>query len=920
MTDPPDPLLRELFVAALELAQHERQRYLAEHCADPELRAELEALLLSHDRIGTFLSPEEGPLAACWAATIRPGTRLGDFEVVAYHAHGGRGVVYRARQISLAGREVALKVVPLVQLPKDREAHRLSREAALAARVEHRHLVAIHAAGESQELGIAWYAMRFVRGPTLQMVQERLAARGEAPSPAERRTLVARLAEVARACGALHAAGLVHGDIKPSNIMLEDGSADPPFSAPALLVDFGLARSVDAAAPSALAVTLAYAAPERLRGCALEPRVDVFSLALSLFDLLRGMGPMARAGHAPEWIPSLRSFGVDARLAAIVQRASSAEPERRPAHGHALADELEAWLAGERSGVPRLRRLEELRRAVRREPGAWRRGLRRGAFALVILALIAVVTAIAVQWAALQGEVQRGELAAAVLRRARWPALAGLVDEGSASTADVLATLSRGTAAGRRQALAWLDRDGPEAHPVLLRFLSHELRRDPSDGALLRGLALLGLGRPARSERERAAYGGLLDALREELAAEHPGLERAFVAAAMGSLGGRNEIAGLLAFAAEPAHRSAAAVEAARVALEGAAVLLRHAHDEHGPPPERRWLELVIAMGRDAGSSDGRAAFSAARERFAVEWALAMRRAGESPGSIDACRDLAVLDPVRAAFRDEGWFQTLLRRGPVLLEIDVREPAARDVQRAWNLIAFGRLVGLYDEAQAEAPALAAVIREAGAAGFDSGRARELFARGHAEASAQLLGRLAADEPDPDTRLGRLLSAVHVVEPPSEALALAARSLVVVDFAPRPLRFSGSVGQLAFADVALADDEVALDRGFAKLALPGRSRIDLEFECEPASETPVFITLTVQKGSRRRLVHHGHAAVDLLLDGVVTLAALPTPSSTGGPLEVPLAPQLDRGRHRLTIRLASGADTTLRVIALAVYRR
>jgi serine/threonine protein kinase len=309
-----------------------------------------------------------GPSAHGSASSIAAGTVMGDFVVESLIARGGMGVVYRARQQSLGGRDVALKVLPLEGVsPKSQE--RFRREARAAAEVHHPNLAAVY--GFGAEEGILFYAMQLVEGPSLRDVLEDLARRREqVRAQPEYRTAVGWARDVAAALDALHRRGLVHRDVKPSNIMLAHTAEHPGEwpDAPAILVDFGLVRRVDShtlTEGSISAATPSYAAPEQLIGIEVDARADVFGIGVTLHDLLSARLPSERlqAAAGLEPIESLVP-GIDRDLAAIVGKATDPKPEWRYAHAGALLEDLNAWLDGRPVSARRMGVIERTRRHV----------------------------------------------------------------------------------------------------------------------------------------------------------------------------------------------------------------------------------------------------------------------------------------------------------------------------------------------------------------------------------------------------------------------------------------------------------------------------------------------------------------------------------------------------------------------------
>ncbi|HZU96687.1 MAG TPA: FHA domain-containing serine/threonine-protein kinase [Planctomycetota bacterium] len=244
-------------------------------------------------------------------------------ELVARLGSGGMATVFLAL---VSGTEElrALKVYD-----RERGATRFLREARVLLGLVHPNIVRVFDAGSAR--GVLYLACELVTGGD---ALRRLAARGPFAV-----ALAARLgADVARALAFAHGRGIVHRDVKPSNILLHaDGRA--------MLSDFGLAKELSALVPTthtgATLGTIAYAAPEQLRDArAAGPPADVFGLAATIFHLVTGMVPRGR-GAGPGSVPKLADASppMDKRLVAIVDAALAPRPEDRPA-----ASELEKSL------------------------------------------------------------------------------------------------------------------------------------------------------------------------------------------------------------------------------------------------------------------------------------------------------------------------------------------------------------------------------------------------------------------------------------------------------------------------------------------------------------------------------------------------------------------------------------------------
>ncbi|MBX3465194.1 MAG: serine/threonine protein kinase [Planctomycetes bacterium] len=310
---------------------------------------------------------------------------------------GGMGTVYRARQTTLGNRTVALKVLPRGLADRDpRSVERFRREASLAAAIHHPNLAEVYgfeAAGDT-----LCFAMRLVEGPTLHDVLVQFARRHDGPVRSTSTEYVRRCVLLGRALAdalaEIHARGLVHRDVKPSNVLLEHGGGDPEAAllARPVLVDFGLLRPAGDATLTGtrtLLGTPAYASHDSLLGRDLDPRADVFSLAATLHDLLTSTSPETRA-PATAGLPDVRAINpvVDRRLGAVLAMALQDRKELRYEHGGALRDELDRWLRGESLRAAPTRALGRLRLWARRNPA---RAARSAALALVPALLLAAL-------------------------------------------------------------------------------------------------------------------------------------------------------------------------------------------------------------------------------------------------------------------------------------------------------------------------------------------------------------------------------------------------------------------------------------------------------------------------------------------------------------------------------------------------
>src|SRR5262245_39305702 len=276
---------------------------------------------------------------------------VGKYRVVGLLGRGGMGAVYEAEHPDL-GRTVAVKLMrpELAARPDARE--RFLREARVAARVEHEHVVAIH--DVDQDGDAPFIVMPHLRGESLEARLTR------EPVPVGLAVRVGR--EVALGLQAAHAAGLVHRDVKPANVWLEGDPAAAEEAGQvrrAKVLDFGLARAADGTdgltASGWVAGTAAYMSPEQADGADVDGRADLFSLGAVLYRMLTGRpafaGPTltavlkAVASHDPP-PPAAVNPAVPPALSGLVMRLLSKDPAGRPASAAAVAEELARIGAG----------------------------------------------------------------------------------------------------------------------------------------------------------------------------------------------------------------------------------------------------------------------------------------------------------------------------------------------------------------------------------------------------------------------------------------------------------------------------------------------------------------------------------------------------------------------------------------------
>ena len=298
------------------------------------------------------------------AAEFEPGDdaprRCGDYELLEKIAQGGMGTVWKARQRGL-NRIVALKLVREHWLPGEEAARRFRQEGEAAARLRHRHIVAVHEVGEAD--GVWFISMEWIDGPSLaQRLRERRCTARES---------VELMAQLAHALQHAHERGVLHRDLKPANVLL-DRAGEPHVA------DFGLAKVVeresDLTVAGAIFGTPAYMSPEQARGRHEEVTTtsDLYGLGAIFYELLAGRPPFAAA----EPVELLRRVceeeapppSADRDLATICLKCLEKDPAARYSSALALAEDLERWLRGEPILARPLNGFERLRKWTRRRP------------------------------------------------------------------------------------------------------------------------------------------------------------------------------------------------------------------------------------------------------------------------------------------------------------------------------------------------------------------------------------------------------------------------------------------------------------------------------------------------------------------------------------------------------------------------
>jgi serine/threonine protein kinase/tetratricopeptide (TPR) repeat protein len=305
--------------------------------------------------------------------------RLGDFEIGSEIGRGGMGVVYEATQISLQ-RKVALKVLPFAAMWDHKQIARFQNEAQAAAQLQHANIVPVFAVG--QERGVHFYAMQLIQGRSLDQVLGELRREAGKETPSSEQCLVSTVsmestvhselssehaAGQSRYCRAIaglgiqaanalqyaHECGVIHRDVKPSNLLVDHRNK-------LWITDFGLARVQDSPGVTVtgdVVGTLRYMSPEQAMGnqALVDPRSDIYSLGATLYELLtlrpafdgdERQAVLHAIGNQEPTPPRAISPAIPLDLETIVLQAMAKSRDERYATAQQFADDLNRFLEG----------------------------------------------------------------------------------------------------------------------------------------------------------------------------------------------------------------------------------------------------------------------------------------------------------------------------------------------------------------------------------------------------------------------------------------------------------------------------------------------------------------------------------------------------------------------------------------------
>jgi serine/threonine protein kinase len=456
-----DPrLLRAVqeYLSELEAGRRPSRSDLAARHPDliDEMIPYLDALDMVHAAVPQ-LHPSAEEVRTIGLGEVHAPEQLGDFRIVREIGRGGMGIVYEAVQLSL-GRRVALKVLPFAAALDSRQLQRFKNEAQAAAQLHHPHIVPVHAVGT--ERGVHYYAMQLIEGRGLDALIEAERRRAPASSPTapttpyrlptappplhpappthqgahvstqrvprgvdDYRTAAQQAAQAAEALHYAHSVGVVHRDVKPANLLVDDRGClwVTDFGLAMFHADAGLTRTGDVVG------TLRYMSPEQAGGqrVLVDHRTDVYSLGATLYEVLT-LRPIFDGAdhravlhqilHDEPRAPRAVDPAIPVELETIVLKAVAKLPSDRYATAQEFADDLERFARRERIQARRPTLIERAWKRLRRHPGI----LAASAALMVLLAAASLVAAWFVR-GAYDREKHRAEQAEALSRLAVRP-------------------------------------------------------------------------------------------------------------------------------------------------------------------------------------------------------------------------------------------------------------------------------------------------------------------------------------------------------------------------------------------------------------------------------------------------------------------------------------------------------------------
>ena len=380
--------VNKVFHSALEREPHQRATFLGQICAgDEELRREVESLISSHQQDGSFIGTPAFSLTdealADDQSELAIGEAISHYKIIKTLGAGGMGKVYLA-QDDLLNRKVAIKLLPS-SLSYDKQLRaRFLREAQLASALDHSNICTVHEVGESA--GRHFIVMQYVEGETLKQVI------GERPLGVH--SLLSISLQVADALAAAHSQGIIHRDIKSSNIIITPRGQ-------AKVLDFGLAKLLEGSTgdgdselthTGVMLGTPSYMSPEQARGERVDERSDIFSFGAVMYEMASGrvafkgksrtetMNAVINESHRT--LTELNKK-VPPRVSSVIDRLLAKEPKDRYQTMQEVQEQLRQVAQGAgltSSSVP------YIPRKLQRAP--WRLGRASSLIALAVMMLV----------------------------------------------------------------------------------------------------------------------------------------------------------------------------------------------------------------------------------------------------------------------------------------------------------------------------------------------------------------------------------------------------------------------------------------------------------------------------------------------------------------------------------------------------
>jgi len=294
---------------------------------------------------------------------------FGKFEVIKEIARGGMGIVYKVHDPDLR-RDLALKVLLQGEGADENAIKRFMREARAAGNINHPNIIPVHEMGQIE--GQYFFTMDFIEGRSLQEFME-----GRGVRKLTQHEFIAKIRDVCLALQVAHDKGIVHRDLKPANIMIRDKDHE------VVLMDFGLAKECsNMSIVSMTGVVLgspAYMSPEQAKGNVhgIDHRSDIYSLGILLYEGLTGTQPfsgetifdtLTKVVHQDPVPPRNISSGIPVDLQNIILKCMEKEPAKRYGSALELAEDLNAYLSGEKVSARSIMFIVRLWRRIRRKP------------------------------------------------------------------------------------------------------------------------------------------------------------------------------------------------------------------------------------------------------------------------------------------------------------------------------------------------------------------------------------------------------------------------------------------------------------------------------------------------------------------------------------------------------------------------